>query len=633
MMLGEHQDVWGADTSPIRESLEETWSIPDQYAFWQRPRQFVEDMKVEVPLMLTQPPLKPRTSGLEAFQGFVEAEIDLDPEFERAVLHDLSDDGLEGQLQERLHAAAETAVQIVEQEQLQAIDAVGRVPIPLMNFLIPEPEWTRLCGSENSGISILKWIQAGKEQLFNPPSWPLDKMAASKMIWSPLAPGSGNTPEIEGIHVGEPHLRKYLEETCDEKVPTSLNHVKYREAPTIFEFDDADEDIETQLSREKPAVDLMNVVRKRSMNTNAESTPKRSRHNISLTPLHQNVRNSGPSLIPGDSPNASGNLLANFMEIHAPKKREWIHSKYFASAQTDVPQSPALTPPTAKQNSTQTVGQPKACVRAPCPAIEPPGTALTVFISISIPRRMIRVLESLVPSLTLLERNYDAHNTFSWSPGSVARTEVIPPLGNDADITLSPTTGLILTSMIRVRQKPRTGTSKSAVQIRLEKACPRYERLIVLIGGEGGKDDSIDAMSVSDSTSLLELCGFASGLECIVQVYCIGGGDQTLAIWVATCICRYGLVDSHILSGLLEPETLWEVFLRRAGFNVFAAQAVASQFKPPSDESNVAQSIEHGLTTFMTMTRDERMRHFSQLVGPRVLERVSRNIDELWNHR
>lgn len=185
--------------------------------------------------------------------------------------------------------------------------------------------------------------------------------------------------------------------------------------------------------------------------------------------------------------------------------------------------------------------------------------------------------------------------------------------------------------MLRVRQKPRADANKGLVQIRVENASLRYERLILLIGGEGGKNDSLEVMSASDSAALSELQGFAGGLECGVQVYYVGGGDQTLAHWVASCICRYSLSDPALSVALLEPESLWELLLRRAGFNVFAAQTVASQFKPPNRTNGVVPSGQHGLGAFMTMTREERVRRFGQLVGTRVLERVSAMVDELWN--
>lgn len=623
-MLGDHQDVWSANTSPIREMLDDTFNKSPRDPLLDHQWQTLEDMKVDVPMMPNEAPQQVGPSAPLSFSSFINIGIDvkLDPEFEKAVLHDIPDDELKEQLEE----AAGNVMMAIEQEQLQAVDAVGRVPVPVLDFSVPEPEWRRLGNSEKN---IFMWIQAGKEQLFKAPSWPMDRNAGSKMIWSPFAPDAGMVSVDENLSGGPHLLEQFLNMPPENEIPTSQDYVHHKKKPAVFEEEDADEELEAQLK--KPMVDLLDVGRKRLTDTNAGGTPKRPRHKLEQSSLSRRVEGNGPALLPGDSPGASGNLLANFMEMHAPKRKIVAHSKYFDAQPAEAPLISSQTETLAKQVDVHARVQSKPGVKAPCPVIDPPATALHIFISIRIHRRMIRVLEGLIPDLRMLERNYDAHNTFTWQPGSVVRTEVTPPLADDADITVSPSTGVIVTSMIRVRQKPRAGTNKGMIQIQVEKASLRYERLIVLVGGEGDRDDNLEVMSASDSTALSELQGFASGLECSVQVHYVGGGDNTLANWVAACICRYSLDDPDILASLLEPETLWEVLLRRAGFNVFAAQAVASQFKPPDGESNAAPSAQNGLGAFITMTRDERMRRFGQLVGPRVLERVSIAIDELWN--
>lgn len=630
-MLRDHQDVWSASTSPIREFLKDSFTIAGPI-FSERTGNTLKDLKVEVPLMLNGKPQQSGPAGPDAFGAFFESQVNLDPEFERAVLHDIPDDNLGEDFQDQLEDAAQNALRCIEQEQLQVIDAVARVPVPVMDFFITEPSWQQLCGKDHSDKRVLKWIQAWKEKLFkNPPVWPIDKASESKMVWSPLAPGASNVHEKEYMTEGETLLKRYLSLPPNDEVHKSLDCIPRRQKAIVFENDDRDEEIEYQMRIKRPVVDLMQSVRKRSMDINSESTAKRSRRNvIDQTSLDQLSECAGPSLLPDDSSSASGNLLANFMEVHAPKK-VLAHSKYFTPAQHEATSLLAKNLPFTMPDTAQVLDNPRAGFKAPCPIIKQPSTSSTVFIDIRIPCRMIRILEGLIPGLTLLERDYDSHNTFVWKTGSVRSTEVRPPIADDADITISPSTGIIITSMIRIRQRPRAGTNTGVVQIRVEKASLRYERLLVLVGGEGDKDEVVDLMSSSDSAALLELHGFASGLESNVQVHYVGGGDKTLTHWVATFICRYGLVDQQILSVLLKTETLWEVFLRRAGFNVFAAQAVASQFKPPGDAIDTMTSAPCGLSAFMTMTRDERVRRFGHLVGARTLDRVSRNVEQLWN--
>lgn len=632
-MVKDLQDVWSENTTPIRELLEDSSTMSDQEALWEYPRETLEDLKVEVPLMLDRAPEQLVPAGPDAFGEFIQAEMDLDPDFEQADLQNFSDDDFEEQLQE----AAEQAMKLTEQEQLQAIDAIARVPIPVMDFSISEPEWTRLLNDEKA---VFKWIQSGNEQLFRPPSWPIHRVAQSKLVWSPLTPGANTLSVSETMEDGEPLISSFLTGFCENEIISSLDFVQRRSRPIALEDKDGDEEIETLLMMKKPTTDLMDVVRKRSMDVGAGRILKKQRHAVHEAMPDQETRNRGSLLLAGDSPGAPAKLLANFMDVHAPKKKTWTNSKYFSSQKTETPILPTPTDSfQANQSLNRTqkqldnsVRQPeKPGPKAPCPSINPPASPLTIFISIKIPRRMIRVLEGLIPDLTLLERNYDAHNTSIWQPGSVIRSELVPPLADDADITVSPTTGFIITSMIRIRQKPRAGTNKSMVQIQIEQAALRYERLIVLVGGEGGSDDTLSRLSPSDSTALLELQGYAGGLDCNIQVHYLGGGDKTLTNWVAAFICQHSLAVPEMLAGLLEVETLWELFLRRAGFNVFAAQAVASQLKQLGADNMAPHSAQYGLGAFVTMTRAERMRRFGQLVGPRVLERVSKAVDELWN--
>lgn len=631
-MLGEYKDVWSDCTSPIRGFLEDGCTMADQNALLEYPQDSLEDLKVEVPLMLDEAFDLPEPFGPDAFKDFIDREFEHDPEFGTAPIRCLSDDNIEEQLME----AAKPAIQSVEQEQLQAIDAIGRVSIPIMDFSTPEPEWTRLC---NNARAVFKWIRNGNEQLFKPPSWPTHKATESKLIWSPFPARAISMPAIEGIEVEESVILTSLNPSNENELPSSLDFVCQRDMPVVFKDEDWDEDIDTLLCRNPSKTPLMEIVRKRSMEVDTNRSSKKPRHTVQKRITDQNPESDASSLLPVDSPGASAKLLANFMEVHAPKRRAWTHSKFFASLKSDSSTLPLpaettkhiRSPNGARKHAGYPISQQaEASFNAPSPHIKPPVTPLTIFISIKIPRRMIRVLEGLVPDLTIIERNYDAHNASIWRPGSVIRTEVVPPLADDADITVSPTTGLIVASMIRIRQKPREGSSKGIVQTQIEKTSLRYERLFVLVGGEGGGDDTLCGMSSSDSTAIQELQGYASGLDCNVQVHYVGGGAKTLANWVASFICRYGLAEPSISTRLLEEETLWELFLRRAGFNVFAAQAVASQLKQSNNEPNSTPS-QYGLGEFVTMTRAERQRRFGQLVGPKLLERVSDVVDELWN--
>lgn len=632
-LLKEHQDVWAEMSSPIRGLLENEYAMEAQEPFIQNSTERLGGLKIELPLVLDQGSEQPILSGKDALTECIKTHIHLDPGLEKAVIKNFSDNNLS----ESLRMAESELVRSIEQEQLQEVDAVARIPIPIMDFSISEPGWTKICINERG---IFKWIQAGNEELYKPPSWPIHKAAEGRLIWTPLSPGITFISEKECIKDGEQLVEYFTGIPSDKDTSTSADFVQMRGQVIVLQDSDGDEEIETQLFSAEPKTDLIDLARKRSHGVYSQGKPNKLRHTVERSLLDRTTEHFGPPLLPKNSSELSSTLLASFMEIHAPRKT-WTQSKYFGIQRNnqEVPPVPTDTlQSTRTSEEAQAQLESMACsqitkpgIQAPCPAINPPSTPLTIFISIKIPRRVIRCLESLIPHLTMVERDYDAHNTFIWRPSSVIRTQVVTPMANDAEITVSPSTGLIITSMIKVRQRPKVGTTKGMVQVRIENASLRYERLVVLVSGEGGSDDSLLEMSSSDSTALIELQGFGSGLDCNVHVRYVGGGDTTLAKWAASCICKYSIVDTGLQNDILETETLWELFLRRAGFNVFAAQAVASHLKSPHLDAELAQPMRYGLGAFVTMTRAERMHRFGQLVGPRVLERVNTAVDELWN--
>ncbi|KAI3402106.1 hypothetical protein diail_35 [Diaporthe ilicicola] len=627
-----HGDVWSEPTSPMLDRFLE-WELSREQemdcfkdTFQQKSTKgHLDDHKIDLPLLLDASPEKQSLLGPNTFGNFVAEEFDIE-EYKNTGVANFSDDNLEDQLAN----LADSTMKTVEQEQLQAVDAIARVPVPVMDFSVAEPEWARL---GNNGTAIFKWIQCGNDSLFRFPKWPRDSATESKLVWRPIGRGASTISTKEAIEAAESLVETFVEPLEINGVPNSFDFVQKRDKLAILEYNAEDDEIEAQLVKSKSCTKVaIDKGRKRAADVANNTSSKKPRSSADY------AMGNGQSLLLGDSPGASTKLLTNFMELHAPQKK-WAVSKYFLSKKDAT--ALLLSPPESSEKPRET-GESKTTVRAeatphlrlatqaPYPPLEPMPTPRTIFISLSAPRHLIRTLEGLLPGLSLMERDYHKHNTSVWSPGSVSRTEVLPPLAYDADITLSPSTGVVTTSMIMIRQRPRPQSPKNGLQERIEKVSLRYDRLFILVGGEGGPDDSLREMAPSDTSALVDFQGFASGLERNILVYYIGGGDHTLSRWVASLVCRHGQSDPSIQDCLIEVETLWELWLRRAGFNVYAAQMVAGQLKVPKTETGMARG-HHGLAAFATMTRTERMRRFGSMVGPRVLERVSQAVDEIWN--
>lgn len=614
----------------------------------ERAREPPSSHKIEMPLLSGFSSVKPELSGPDAFRRFAAERLDIDQKLENTNMENFEGDVVEDQLEH----LADSTMKSIEQEQLQAADAIARIPVPVMDFSVLEKEWTRL---RSSASAIFRWIQASNEDIFSLPRWPRDKLTESKLIWRPVSSTDNSVSVLEKIEASKALIHPFIEAPDVNNIASSADCVQRRDRLAILEQLDEDENIEPLLMKAKPRSNLVEMVKKRGANI-ADTVSKRQRlaakkplanqtsgvystHKVPTQEPRDSEKGERQILFLGNSPRMSVKLLDHFIGLRAPK---WTTSKFFQTQEVKKDSVSILpsSPESSERNHgshkskilVETTTPPKPVSRAPYPSVNLPSAPLTAFISLSIPRYLIGALERLIPSLTLIERDYRAHNTSVWSPGSVFRSEVVPPLAFDADITMSPTTGLIVTSMILIRQKPRPGLLKSSIQERIEKVSLRYERIIILVGGEGGEDDTLREISASDSIALTEIQGFVSGLACNNIVYYVGGGDDTLSRWAASMVCRYAQVDHpQMQKGLLEDETLWELFLRRAGLNVFAAQVVAGQLKVPRSEEGDTGSARHGLAAFVTMTRAERRERFGQLVGLRVLERVSQMVDEMWN--
>ncbi|ROW14662.1 hypothetical protein VPNG_03259 [Cytospora leucostoma] len=608
-------DKWDESPSPIPDKfIKDPSPIVDVEPAGER----LISRKIEMPVVPGLSPAKAALSGPNAFNSFVVGEVDFSNELKQVSFEDFSDDKFEI----HLDAMADRTMKSVEQEQLQAADAIARVPVPIMDFSIPDPEWKRL---RNTAQAIYKWIKSGHEDMFSLPKWPRDMAAESKLVWRPIGSGANAMSMADTIEASEDLVQSFIGTHGETDIPSSSYYVHIRERLAILDAEDGEDDFEPLLTKFKPRSNLLELVKKRGLEI--VPTPSKRQHLAAYKPFIDQTseayhthkapgvdrdveRRKGRTSLLRNSPTKVSNLLEHFVQLHAPKKL--TVSEYFLREDTKDGKTTKedkvpilLSPPaTAEQMSPS-----KPISRAPYPSIDPLPEPLAIFISVGLARHLIRSLEGLVPNLTLIEPY-------------------------DADITVSPTSGIFITSMIMIRQKPRPGLVKSVLQERIEKISSRYDRLIILIGGEGGEDDTLRDLSASEITALTEFQGFASGLGCKVVVYYVGGGDDTLSRWVASMVCRYAQVDHPgIQKALLEPETLWELWLRRAGFNVYAAQAVAGQLKVTKLEQRNADttSSHHGLAAFVRMTRAERQQIFGQLVGLGVLERVSQLVDEIWN--
>lgn len=610
-------DFWLADAQLLDELERGQVSDP---SVGLGPVHEISDLKVEVPLM---PQDKDDEDLLQPSANFGDFKdwVDLPVSDSDGKLDEVRCDEELGQILQDIEART---MMSIEQEKLQPVDATARVPVPLMDFSIPDPEWNEFrCDPK----MMFKWIRTRNWGGADTPVWPGNRLVESRMVWVPWTQRIPTFSSEEKIKANGIGLEAYLARAEDTEVPNSSNFVWKRPGLAALrddEDDDEDDELEPAPNQPPPVEeDLMMAVKRRKRlldeRTDELQAPQEPPNGCNA--------DGKPALLIGDEPGAASKLLDNYMELHAPKKPKLTHSSFFKPPREDpvLPVKPSGD--TAPQPDTTS----RTLANMPCPQINLPGTPLRLIASVSMPRGIFRRLEQLLSGAELIDRDYNAYNSSIWLPGSVCRSEVTSPLADEADLTVSPSTGILLTTMIKVRQKPLPGTKgNSPLYSFIEKVSVRYERLIILVSEGLAYDDMATAgMPPADAIALARFQGFATSLETQAHVFYIAGGEENLAKWTAHMACRYA-ADAATQQYLLQGESNWELFLRRSGMNVHAAQVVLGMLKDA--DTVIGGQRFCGLAAFIKMSDVERVARFGRILGgTRVLQRVSRVIDRNWD--
>ncbi|KAH9827908.1 hypothetical protein Tdes44962_MAKER02662 [Teratosphaeria destructans] len=276
----------------------------------------------------------------------------------------------------------------------------------------------------------------------------------------------------------------------------------------------------------------------------------------------------------------------------------------------------------------------------PSPAVVEPTRPMRIVVSTQMiaNRALVRGLQTMLPNLDMIERD-------AISAAACSEKDVKASVNADADITLSPASGLVTTTLQKLKQRRLPGqTAFFGVRERISIVAMRYERLTVLIneGGQPGYEgqSSLNALDQRDCDALVDFMAFTYNLDSDINVSYVPGGEGELVQWIAASVSQSATTSNHDLK-LLPDETLWERFLRAAGMNAYAAQAILDQLKrspvyPDASDASIipsrsVQEAESGLAAFVRMSAEGRVRQFGQMLGgERVLSRVAKAIDGPW---
>ncbi|KAF8853706.1 hypothetical protein BDZ45DRAFT_657595 [Acephala macrosclerotiorum] len=568
-------------------------------------------------------------------------------------------------LEDAFGYALREANQRAEQEKLVAADATARVDVPLMDFSKADPPWKKFEGVQNHAKLLSIQMSLIREVLSErPPICVHINRKSLNLRWIPWPSNLAKIAVEEHFEEDDQNLETFLKEMVSGDIIDSTS-LTWKQPGLMILRDDEDEDeIEPGVFRRDTPLDLSSLAKKRKMELQEaerardEPAPKKvaptsqqmlpSRYSSTqISRVYEGADGSlkrvealrgggGPELLGGAF--SAENCLDNFLELRGSKKGKLADSTHFIRRPNTAQAPPAAQPAritTPHLGTTQLPIRKSPVAKAPplpAPSLPAGSTVTTIVVSSTLLKRraLIKHLERLLPQLNIIERDFTAHNTTTWLPGSVTRSPIKSPLDSEADIIISPSIGIVITTLQKIKQRPLPGhnSKKPAIRERIEQVSGRYEKLLVFIT-EGRGDETTIGLDDNDCLAYSEFAGFAAGFETSITVLFVAGGEETLSKWLASTIVQHCLVRD---SSLLAEESYWELFLRRAGLNAYAAQTVLANLKAPGgvDPNSPTKAGQFGLTAFVDMGREQRIARFGPLCGRMLMERVSAAIDGRW---
>lgn len=491
-----------------------------------------------------------------------------------------------------VHTSATKMRLRAEQEALEQCGGVSKQPVPLVDFNIPLPDWESHRNDSRSQLKSL--IQSAIDDGFISPLLGSSCLSTKQLKWMPIPPGMGQIPVDDGQRDTIDIIQKQL--TTNSKIDfnfepgSSLTILEYqddeKDEVVIEQIDFSDDDdIKEAIETEPCTIFQVPTKRQRNLESRSESDSMLSNYNDST---------------------AASKLLANFMELQTSKR-----------PRIETPQTQIQ--PNCGQNSSGTDSLKLSDVAVE-PSFMPPTEKAAFFISVSLNRLVFREVQRLWGADYLIDIDYRQMTTNQTQANTNTRGR---ELISEADVSLSPSLGIIVTTFIEARQKslPESETG-TAFRSRLRKLQYMYSTIYVLVSEDHLSSNSTKGLNSSDMKAYADIVCFALSLEASVTCIYVPGPLSATATWIAALMCENSptaLPCRDLLSG---RPTSWDLLLRRCGMNIFAAQVLC--------QTLYQKSGSHGLIEFLRMSAEQRIARYADVVGRFAIKNVSDTIDDGW---
>ena len=239
---------------------------------------------------------------------------------------------------------------------------------------------------------------------------------------------------------------------------------------------------------------------------------------------------------------------------HESKRMKLMHSPHFASELPIVAAVSRKNADTAKPVNSLKCPPTQSITPLPLPSFEIPATQRSFVVSSAFleQRFLIRRIEQLFPTAELIERDFGSQAGLARPTSRVPSNPAIARSNtpsDEADIILSPSVGLMITTLQKIKQRPLPGTAaQSAIKERIARIYQGYERLMVLVSESSSWSNLESTFDTGDCDALTSLMGFATSLSDgreVVEIRYVGGGDEELVKWMVGMMIRYGTATDN----------------------------------------------------------------------------------------
>lgn len=594
-----------------------------------------EDYKIELPLS----PARQSSSPLKKLKTvtFSDELCTAIPEYPKPFPSDDTNDthGICNFLEQVIMPGAQSAMLAINGEQLIQAESVLRVNVPAVDATNPPPPWEVFArkpwGNQTELEAQQGLVSMVKREFIRPREhWPdIGTVDRAMSRWRPFNMRLSDLPEED---IGCDYLDKFgPEEPQDTTSGWKLDGLR-----VLDQCEDDDEEIEAvdiplmldSLNLTDDVLDrtALSTTDVRELATTPQprssffTLPQTTASRLIPLPSHGTSMATQP-LAP--STFSASNTLDRFVQIHTGQKTTAEKPKpqtHAVPKRVDKPACKSVAH-TGKENdaSKSTSSTPMHLPSLPTPM---PLRTFVLSSTMFARRNLLKEISRLSSMTEYIERDFTSARALRGMSSLTSEAD-------EADLILAPGHGLMLTTLQRLMQKSLPNqVTRNVIRERIVQLARRYERLIIMVHEErnSSQERPLDNRECCELVSLINFCA-AQNHE--IQVMYIPGDESALATWIVASMVRYGLDDPDVQ--LLQDESSWELFLRKAGMDAFAAQVVLKKLNAPESMPTSSTKQRYGLPGFVMMDEAERLKRFGALFGgDKILRKVSMAIDGSW---